>query len=134
MIDDSKRYYQQGDLDQTEQIVLRAISFQKQFEDVNFTSSNWNVESGTTEKYERKVLKEITFQERQYKLAVQRYEAATDYQKQYGLIADPDINSLLKLSAKPVLMSMFATVQEYTGKNDLASARKTDQRIHGVSK
>ncbi|HNP48034.1 MAG TPA: hypothetical protein PKK99_05335 [Bacteroidia bacterium] len=127
MIDDSKRYYQQGDLDQTEQIVLRAISFQKQFpRDVNFTSEATEMLNQVRQKkYERKVLEgKSLFQERQYKLAVQRYEAATDYQKQYGLIADPDINSLLKLSAKPVLMSMFATVQEYTGKNDLASARK----------
>ena len=126
-LNDAKSSYQNGDLVQAENILSKAVRFQKDFPD-DIPSANEALEmwKGVRQKRYDNLIQEgkALVSERNYNSALKKIEEAYSLQQQFSLIPAKEINELKTNAAKPMILQMIREGLDKASQNDLVGARK----------
>ena len=136
-LDEAKSSYQNGDLAQAENILSKAVRFQKDYpNDVLSANEALDMWKGVRQKrYDNLILEgKSLFSERQYNSALKKYEEASSLQQQFSLVPVNEINELKRSSAKPLVLQMIREGLDKASQNDLAGARKISNEAIGFQK
>lgn len=127
MITEAKQQYEQGNLDQTEFTLAKAVQYQQDYSrEIPSAHEALEMWKGLRQKrYDSMVQNSRTLlTEHQYANALKKLEDASSFQKQFGLIPSNDVDEMKKKSAKPILLEQIRKGLESSGQNDLSGARK----------